>query len=234
MDRLEAPGTAQNRKVYPRHGVKGPLFGVRFADLRGLAKAVGTDQGMAEALWRSGNHDARVLATMVTEPPVLNAAGLDAWAAEADSYIQADALSDLVARSPLARDRMAAWLDDEREWVGRVGWSVLAKLLVRGEDFPAAELDAHIRTIETEIHGRRNRVRDAMLGALIAIGMQGEALEAKARVAATRIGPVAVDHGATGCRTPDVADYLRRIRAGRQGKVRNAGSRKGRTSHAAE
>ena len=30
---LRKVGTAQNRKVYARHGVQGPMFGVSFADL---------------------------------------------------------------------------------------------------------------------------------------------------------------------------------------------------------
>jgi len=59
---LKALGTAQNRKVYARHGVQPPLFGVSYAALGKLRKQIGVDHKLALALWKSGNHDARVLA----------------------------------------------------------------------------------------------------------------------------------------------------------------------------
>jgi hypothetical protein len=51
---LERAGTAQNRKVYARHGVKGPCYGVSFAERCRLAKAHGRDQALAGSLWASG------------------------------------------------------------------------------------------------------------------------------------------------------------------------------------
>jgi|SRR5829696_7030149 len=48
-----------------------------------------------------------------------------------------------------------------------------------------------------------------MNGALIAIGIRNPALEKKAIAAAERIGKVEVDHGETGCKTPDAVPYIR-------------------------
>ena len=64
---LRKAGTAQNVKVYGRHGVKGDAFGVSYAELGRLHKTIGTDHGLARALWATGNHDARVLATMIAD-----------------------------------------------------------------------------------------------------------------------------------------------------------------------
>jgi 3-methyladenine DNA glycosylase AlkD len=44
------------------------VYGVAVGDLRRLAKQVGYDHSLAEQLWASGNHDARMLATMVDDP----------------------------------------------------------------------------------------------------------------------------------------------------------------------
>jgi hypothetical protein len=60
MAELARLGTAQNRKVYRRHGVGEPLFGVSYGNLRNLAKRIRVDQDLARELWDSGNHDARV------------------------------------------------------------------------------------------------------------------------------------------------------------------------------
>jgi hypothetical protein len=48
---------------------------------------------------------------------------------------------------------------------------------------------------------------------LIAIGIRNSALEKKALAAARQIGKVAVDHGETGCKTPDATAYIQKARA---------------------
>src|SRR5262245_7914566 len=81
LAQLEAMGTEQNRKIYTRHGVAGPMFGVSYANLGALKKKIKVDQGLAEELWDSGNHDARVLAAMVADPRSIAEPTLDAWVA---------------------------------------------------------------------------------------------------------------------------------------------------------
>jgi hypothetical protein len=72
-----------------------------------------------------------------------------------------------------------------------------------------------------------------MNNALIAIGSH-EPLRADALEAARAIGKVEVDHGQTGCKTPDAAAYIGRI-AARKAKKRSrvTGARtNGRTARA--
>jgi 3-methyladenine DNA glycosylase AlkD len=68
LKQLEGHGTAQNRKVYARHGAREPMFGVSYANLESMVKQFRTDHEPALALWDTGNHDARVLATMIADP----------------------------------------------------------------------------------------------------------------------------------------------------------------------
>ncbi|MBI2566948.1 MAG: hypothetical protein HYV63_07965 [Candidatus Schekmanbacteria bacterium] len=67
-----------------------------------------------------------------------------------------------------------------------------------------------LRRIERDINVARNRARHAMNGALIAIGIRNETLAAAALETAARIGTVVVDHGATGCKTPEAIPYIRK------------------------
>ena len=76
---LKRRGTAQNRKVYRRHGVGENMYGVSFADLRLLAKQIKTDHDLAVQLWATGNHDAQILATLIADPAQFDAKTLDAW-----------------------------------------------------------------------------------------------------------------------------------------------------------
>lgn len=205
---LEAMGTAQNRKVYARHGVGGPMYGVSYADLDKLARKIKQDHELALALWESGNHDARVLATKVADPGALGSRQLDAWARELDSYVIADAFSALVARGPLAAKKAAQWIDRKGEHVAQAGWNVVAHLAMHPDIASDEELGELIPRIERDIYRAPDRARHAMNNALIAIGGSRPVLREPALAAAERIGTVEVDHGETGCKTPDAASYI--------------------------
>jgi 3-methyladenine DNA glycosylase AlkD len=215
---LEAAGTEQYRKVYARHGIGENMFGVSYAQLEALRKRIKRDHPLARQLWATGNHDARVLATMIADPSQLDRRLLDAWANELRCYPLTDAFARLAASSPLAGEVMTDWMASPEEWVGRAGWLILAQ---RAGDAsaPDADFEPYLATIEARIHAARNRVRDAMNSALITIGARSDALEPKALAAAERIGKVEVDHGQTGCKTPDAASYIRKMREQQANKV---------------
>jgi 3-methyladenine DNA glycosylase AlkD len=213
MNQLKSLGTAQNRKVYGRHGVGGDMFGVSYANLNSLKKKIRTDQELARLLWESGNHDARVLATMIADAGALDLKTVNAWLKDLDSYVITDAFAGMVGRSCFAHKKMAQWTRSGNEWTARAGWHLLAKAAMAADDLPDDFFEAQLAEIESRIHQSKNRVRDAMLNALIAIGIRNGRLEKKAIAAAGRIGTVEVDHGETGCKTPDPIPYIKRARA---------------------
>ena len=219
MQQLQEMGTAQNRKVYARHGVRENMFGVSYANLNKLAKTARKDHSLALELWNTGNHDARVLATMVADPAQAGESLLDQWLADLDSYVITDAFSGFAGKTGMAQVKGEEWIGSDEEWPGRAGWHLVSHLAMKDQELPDAYFAGHLATIEGEIHARKNRVRDAMNNALIAIGIRNGALEEQALAAAARIGKVEVDHGETGCKTPDAADYIRRTLERRRKKA---------------
>jgi 3-methyladenine DNA glycosylase AlkD len=214
LKQLEALGSEQTRKIWHRHGVVGPMFGVKYGDLEKLRKQVGRDQALARALWQSGNHDARILAVMVAEPATFDAAALRAWQKDATYYILADALAAHVAsRSPAWREVIAEWLDAGVESARRAGWTLVSHLAKDDPDLEDSFFAPLIARIEKEIRSAPNRVREALNWTLIGIGARSDALAAPAIAAAERIGPVDIDHGDTCCKTPDAALYIAKARA---------------------
>jgi 3-methyladenine DNA glycosylase AlkD len=205
---LKKAGTAQNRKIYGRHGVTGDMFGVSYAELDKLKKTIKTDHDLAVGLWETGNHDARVLACMVADPLAMTARQLDTWARDLDDYVLCDAFSGLVARGPHARRKAEAWKKRRSEWVSAAGWNVVGSLALKDDGLDDAWCAEQIAIIAAGIHDRPNRTRHSMNNALIALGVRNGKLEKKARAAAKRIGRVEVDHGETGCRTPDADAYI--------------------------
>jgi 3-methyladenine DNA glycosylase AlkD len=219
MEALKAAGTEQNRKTYARHGVKHALYGVSYADLGKLKKRIKVDHALALALWATGVHDARILSAMVADPDQADEALIDEWAQDLGDYVITDAFADYVFQTPLARQKMESWIHSEDEWIGQAGWRLVAKFAMQDLSLPDAYFEALLAQIEAEIHTRKNRVRDAMNIALIAIGIRNALLQAEALDSAGKIGKVKVDHGQTNCKTPDAAGYILKTVKHREEKV---------------
>jgi 3-methyladenine DNA glycosylase AlkD len=215
MKTLEAAGTAQNRKIYARHGVGAKLFGVSFADLYKLQKKIKKDHALARQLWKTANYDARNLALLIADPQQATAAELDEWVSQIDCHGHGDLLSRfLAAPSPHAKALAEKWARSRQDYVAQTGWNTLAAI-TRDASLPDSYFEEHLRTIERVIHSSENRTRYAMNGALIAIGIRSPSLQKLALAAAGRIGKVEVDHGETGCKTPDAVAYIKKT-AGRK------------------
>ncbi len=216
MTRLQSAGTAQNRKVYTRHGAAEPMFGVSYKDLGIIAKRLKTDHALAAELWESGNHDAQVLALRVADASAMTETRARRWLRAVDNYILAEGLGGLLAQSPLAREFSDEWRDSPAEWPASVGWFIVACTAEQTDIWSADDLRALVTQIEAEIAERPNRVRHEMNGVLIAIGLRDESVRRMVLDAARRLGPTHVDHGETGCKTPDVAPYIGRTLAHRE------------------
>ena len=219
MTQLEAAGTAQNRKVYARHGAAEPMFGVSYAELGKIAKPLKTDHALAVELWDSGNHDARVLALRVADPAAVDESLAGRWLRDVDNYILAEGLGGLCAQSPHARALSDAWRDSPAEWTASTGWFIVTCTAENPGVWSVEELRGLAEQIEAEIGERPNRVRHEMNGALIVIALRDADLRREVLAAAARIGPVKVDHGQTGCKTPEVAPYVERTLAHRAAKA---------------
>ena len=219
---LKANGTAQNRKVYRRHGVQGEMFGVSYAALGKLKKKIKMDQPLAEQLWATGNQDARALATMIADPSKIKVATLNAWVKDADNRGLAAAVSNVAAETPSAKGRMEKWTASKNEMIACAGWHTLASIARQDNDLPDAYFVKFIDTIESTVHTSKNWAKYAMNNALINIGTRNRTLEKKATAAAKRIGVVEVDHGETGCKTPDAAAYIKKTVAHNRKKANKA------------
>ena len=217
---LKRRGTAQNRKVNRRHGVGENMYGVSFADLRLLAKQIKTDRDLAVQLWATGNHDAQILATLIADPEQFDAKTLDVWSKDLGNYVITDQFAGLVARTPYWQKKAEKWHKARGEWIGRAGWNLIGQLALHEPALPDRYFEAYLIEIKTGIHQQKNRVREAMNQALIAIGVRDAALQEQALGVAKTIGAVEIDHGETNCQTPDAAEYILRTIAHRQNKAR--------------
>ncbi|EJQ88605.1 DNA alkylation repair protein [Bacillus toyonensis] len=212
MQQLEKYGTEQNRKTYKNHGAKEPLFGVSFANLKLLKKKIKKDHDLAISLWETKNMDAMTLATYILEPKNVTSEQLNSWIRDVDYYCLLDVLMTAICTSPIAIERMDEWTKSDDEWIGRAGWSLLANIAIKNKKLDDNFFMPYLEEIKVHIHNEKNRKREAMNSALIAIGIRNEALEQQAIEIAREIGKVKIDHGATSCKTPDAEPYIKKAR----------------------
>lgn len=216
---LEKLGTAQNRKIFARHGAPDDMFGVSFANIYALQKQIKRDHDLALELWDTGNADAQTLAALIADPDRATRTELSAWARSATWFMTIDYLASFVATTPHAIPLATKWMAARKENIRRAGYSTLASLLKNGAPLDTDLVASTLDTIEREIHDSPNRAREAMNTTLICIGTYRDDFHKKALAAAKRIGFVEIDHGDnTNCKDFIATDEIAKARAHRAKK----------------
>lgn len=186
------------------------MFGVSYVHLDKLQKRIKKNHALALELWASGNYDARILAMKIADPAQITPADVEQWAGDTNNYTLANAMASTVSKAAIDPALITQWTYAEDVWLGRIGWSLVSNLAMTNSELPDSFFAPFLERIATSIHDCKNRVREAMNATLIAIGTRNPALEAQAIEIAGQIGKVYVDHGETGCKTPDAAAYIRK------------------------
>jgi 3-methyladenine DNA glycosylase AlkD len=186
---LRAAGSEENREGMARFGIRAEgMLGVPIAVLRPLAKRVGRDHDLAQALWDSGLHEARILASMVDEPEKVTVRQMEAWARDFDSWDLVDqCCANLFARTPMAYRMAERWAGRKAEFVKRAGYSLMASLAVKDKAAPDAPFERFLQLVEGGADDDRNFVRKGVNWALRQIGKRNDRLRAKATRTAERI-----------------------------------------------
>jgi 3-methyladenine DNA glycosylase AlkD len=189
LQELRAAGTEKNRAGMARFGIHTEAaLGVPIAVLRPMARRVGRNHALAEALWASGIHEARILASMVDEPEKVTVRQMEAWAREFDSWDLVDqCCANLFARTPMAYRAAERWAGRKPEFVKRAGYALMAALAVKDKAAPDAPFERFLEIVERGADDDRNFVRKAVNWALRQIGKRNERLRGKAIRAAERI-----------------------------------------------
>ena len=219
LEILRTEGKPNTIKIYNRHGVTGDSYGVSYATLTALTKKIKVNHQLARQLWQTDNHDARVLATKIADPNEITRAEIERWVSDCNNYIITDAVSSIAAQMPNADTFAHKWITSNSEWITSIGWNVLA-ILATIDSLTITAMRELLPRITTEIATAPNRTKHAMNNTLIAIGGVHVDLRNEALDAASSIGKVQVDHGQTSCKTPDAAQYIKRMASQRAAKKR--------------
>jgi 3-methyladenine DNA glycosylase AlkD len=163
-------------------------FGVSMAAMADLVKKYRRCHDLAQALWATERHEARILAALIDEPDRVTRRQMDRWAAAFDSWDLCDQASmKLFARTPFVPDRVVKWARDRREFVRRAAFATIAGYAIAAKKIPDAALLPFLSVIEQGATDDRNFVKKAVNWALRQIGKRSSSLHGPALAVAQRL-----------------------------------------------
>ena len=185
---LGALGSPENRAGMARFGIAADkAFGFGLSELRPMARRLKRDHERALALWETGWREARLLAGLTDEPAKMTIEHCRRWAGDFDSWDIVDGISDLFVETPFWKELIAEFADDEREFVRRTAFAMLAWAAVHRKKEPDKTLEAFLPLVELCSTDPRNFVKKAVNWALRQIGKRSMALHAPALDLAQRL-----------------------------------------------
>lgn len=167
-------------------------FGVSIPNLRQIAKETGRDRALAQQLWASAIHEARILASMIDDPKMVTEEQMERWVKDFDSWDVCDqCCMNLFEKTRFAYQKAVEWSSNDKEFIKRTGFVLMARLAVSDKKADDRQFEPFLPIIKREASDNRNFVKKAANWALRQIGKRNLNLNRKAIETAKEIQEIA-------------------------------------------
>jgi 3-methyladenine DNA glycosylase AlkD len=172
ITRLKSLSNPKSVEGMARFGINPEkTLGVSIPALRKMATEIGRSHFLAQQLWDTGIHEARILAGMIDEPEKVDESQMEQWVGDFDSWDVCDqCCMNLFDRTGLAYRKAIEWSRREEEFVKRAGFALMAVLASHDKKAGDEEFLRFFSAIEKESVDGRNYVKKAVNWALRQIG----------------------------------------------------------------
>ena len=170
--RLKSLSNPKSAEGMARFGINPEkTLGVSIPSLRKMATEIGRSHVLAQQLWATGIHEARILAGMIDEPDKVEDSQMEQWVRDFDSWDVCDqCCMNLFDRTGLAYQKAIEWSSKEEEFVKRAGFALMAVLAFHDKKARDEAFLKFFLAIEKESVDERNYVKKAVNWALRQIG----------------------------------------------------------------
>lgn len=166
----------------------GRVLGLTVPQVRQFARRHGKSQPLAELLWDTGIHEARLLGALVGEASRITPETMTRWMAECDSWDICDTCcAELFERTPHAWTLIYQWAASSEEFTRRAAFALIASLALHDKKSPDHVFLGALTLIEKYAFDDRNFVKKAVNWALRSIGKRRPSLGPAAIECALRI-----------------------------------------------
>lgn len=175
-----------------RYGINpSHAYGVSIPNLRKIARKAGRSHELAECLWASQIHEARILATMVEDPDHVTDEQMERWARVFNSWDLCDqSCNNLFRKTAFAHEKAVEWTGRDEEFVKRAGFTLAACLSVHDKAAGDEQFIEFLALIKREASDSRNYVKKAANWALRQIGKRNLSLNRAAVEVAREIAKI--------------------------------------------
>lgn len=179
---LKKHSNPKNKEGMVRFGIN-PKYalGVRVPFLRDLAKRIGRDHKLAQDLWKTKIHEARILASMIEEIEKVTAKQMEEWVKGFNSWDLCDqCCMNLFDKIPIAWEKAIAWTERKEEFIRRAGFALMACFAWHDKKAKDGDFIKFFPVIKKYSTDERNFVKKAVNWALRQIGKRNSNLRKKA------------------------------------------------------
>ncbi|MBP1846024.1 3-methyladenine DNA glycosylase AlkD [Rhizobium petrolearium] len=145
-------------------------LGITTPQMKAIVRQVKKDHARALKLWNTGLRDARIAAILTADPKTLTRAEAELWAGDFNSWEIVDTAADLFTGTPFWKELVGEFAKDEREFVRRTAFAMIAGAVVHNKNEPDETFIAYLPLIEAHSADPRNFVKKAVNWALRNIG----------------------------------------------------------------
>ncbi len=172
LKKLKVKARSNRLEGMARYGmVTEQRLGVSVPEMRKMAKELGKDYRLAIELWKTGIHEARILAAMIDRPEKLTERQMEDWVKDINSWDVCDQVCmNLFEKTPLAWKKILEWSEREEEFVKRAAFALIACLAWHDKEVKDEEFIKLFPVIKREATDERNFVKKAVNWALRNIG----------------------------------------------------------------
>jgi 3-methyladenine DNA glycosylase AlkD len=172
LDKLRSMSNPESVVGMAKYGINPKhALGISIPNLRKLAKETGKNHILAQELWKSEIHEARILASMVDDPKLVSENQMESWVKDFNSWDLCDqCCGNLFDKTPFAYQKAVEWSSRKEEFVKRSGFALIAWLAVHDKKATDKQFEEFFPHIKRESIDERNYVKKAVNWALRQIG----------------------------------------------------------------
>lgn len=182
IKKLKSLSNPKNVAGMARFGINPKnTLGISVYVLRDIAKKIGKSHKLAQQLWDSEIHEARILAGFIDKPSEVTERQMEKWVRDFDSWDVCDQVcGNLFDKTKFAYKKAFEWSKRKEEFVKRAGFVLMATLSVHDKNSKDKDFDKFFPIIKKHSIDERNFVKKAVNWALRQIGKRNLNLNKKA------------------------------------------------------
>lgn len=172
MEELRACANDRYKSNVVKMGIpENGCIGVSTGDVRALAKKIGKSDDLAGELWKSGVHEARLLAALLFDAKKISDAEITALMNDVVLWDLCDHLcKNLIVKRKDYDVLIGKWIDSDKIYCKRAAFTLIAACAVHDKNVSEEKLDTYLQWIRQYSSDPREHVKKAVSWALREIG----------------------------------------------------------------